>query len=404
MTRPGTSAGRPLARDPGPPTAALPTSAALMWWDGGERAITAREKSRIEEHSPSCFTIPLAPPVDVDNLLADCVPGGSITDPQVVADNIRAWFAKPADLAEQQGVDCGYVIADGTGEKFMAWGQVGPEWVADRSAALWLVRRADAEALAAENEDAWLILPVQRCALPPAGWSCTLMAGHAGPCPTLAATGKQQVGEVQWSALASLPLYRLADDANGNRGLHRDDTGSWVKLQDVERALAARQPGTKEPVDNDWHLRGYAYASKQATTCAGCGKHKHTPLRIDAMGGYVCLTCIDQRMGALLGEFGYPPARGIDLEPRPMNTAPRDGTMIRLLVQFREHATEDKPGPAWTIGACNDYNVGELEWGGWQFAGWCWTHDHFTEGKGMPVGWLPLIDGQCDAAPGVDRG
>lgn len=91
-------------------------------------------------------------------------------------------------------VACGYVIADGTGEKFMAWGQVGPEWVADRSAALWLVRRADAEALAAENEDAWLILPVQRCALPPAGWSCTLMAGHAGPCPTLAATGKQQVG------------------------------------------------------------------------------------------------------------------------------------------------------------------------------------------------------------------
>lgn len=48
-------------------------------------------------------------------------------------------------------------------------------------------------------------------------------------------------------ALASLPLYRLADDANGNRGLHRDDTGSWVKLQDVERALAARQP-VGEPV------------------------------------------------------------------------------------------------------------------------------------------------------------
>ncbi|WNV14506.1 hypothetical protein [Stenotrophomonas maltophilia] len=46
----------------------------------------------------------------------------------------------------------------------------------------------------------------------------------------------------QGDALASLPLYRLADDANGNRGLHRDDTGSWVKLQDVERALAAHQP------------------------------------------------------------------------------------------------------------------------------------------------------------------
>jgi hypothetical protein len=49
----------------------------------------------------------------------------------------------------------------------------------------------------------------------------------------------------------------------------------------------------------------YTYASTQATNCAGCGKYKHTPLRIDAMGGYVCLTCIDQKLGALLGEFGY---------------------------------------------------------------------------------------------------
>lgn len=49
----------------------------------------------------------------------------------------------------------------------------------------------------------------------------------------------------------------------------------------------------------------YTYTSTQATTCAGCGKHKHTPLRIDAMGGYVCLTCIDKRLSGLLGEFGY---------------------------------------------------------------------------------------------------
>ncbi len=81
----------------------------------------------------------------------------------------------------------GFVISNGSGEKYMAWGQVGPEWTADRSAALWLVRRADAEALAAENEDAWSILPVERCALPPNGWACTLAAGHEGPCPTIAA-------------------------------------------------------------------------------------------------------------------------------------------------------------------------------------------------------------------------
>lgn len=92
-------------------------------------------------------------------------------------------------------------------------------------------------------------------------------------------------------------------------------------------------------------------------------------------------------------EVGKPAAApGISITPRPMGTAPRDGTMVRLLVQFDEHATEDTEGPAWTIGACNDDNVGDDEHIGWQLAGWCWDHDHFTEGKGTPVGWLPLID------------
>lgn len=33
--------------------------AVVMYWDGGERAITPREKALIEEHRPSCFNIPL---------------------------------------------------------------------------------------------------------------------------------------------------------------------------------------------------------------------------------------------------------------------------------------------------------------------------------------------------------
>lgn len=166
---------------------------------------------------------------------------------------------QPAELAEQQGVECGYVIADGTGEKFMAWGQVGPEWTADRSAALWLVRRADAEALAAENEDAWLILPVERCALPPAGWSCTLMAGHAGPCPTLAATGKQQVGEVQGDARRILAKHmrriaaahnvpRLATEADIVEGGEEYDFWMDAAHAAVSDALADSQPGAQEPV------------------------------------------------------------------------------------------------------------------------------------------------------------
>ncbi len=438
----------------------LAPAGTVMWWDGGERAITAPEKYRIEEHSPSCFTIPLAAPVDVDNLLADCVPGGSITDPQVVADNIRAWFAKPAELAEQppvgalgtsNGARCyiaHFFAREMRRHDFTTY--IATDLAADFACALAQHLAAPGKQHASELHpddaavDAFAGALKKKMADARAkgrgGWEdpaqCSaedlarMLRDHvekgdprdvANFCMMLHQRGEAiaaQVGEVQGDARAQFESWHCekfktrwqtgAPTRDMHNGVYAEKYGPaeqqvrWEAWQAAwQAALAARQPGTNEPADDDWHLRGYAYASKQETTCAGCGKHKHTPLRIDAMGGYVCLTCIDQKIGAMLGEFGYPPARGIDLGPRPMNTAPRDGTMIRLLVQFTEHATEDTAGPAWTIGARNDHNVGELEWGGWQFAGWCWTHDHFTEGKGTPVGWLPLIDGQRDAAPGV---
>lgn len=78
-----------------------------------------------------------------------------------------------------------------------------------------------------------------------------------------------------------------------------------------------------------------------------------------------------------------------DAQPQalPIETAPRDGTLVRLLVRFDEHAIDDGEGPFWTIG----HNSSELnDCDEWQFAGWCWTHDHFTAGAGTPVGWLPF--------------
>ncbi|ARK91105.1 hypothetical protein [Burkholderia pseudomallei] len=57
-----------------------------------------------------------------------------------------------------------------------------------------------------------------------------------------------------------------------------------------QRAPAAPLEGTGNGAD------GFTYATKQATACAACGEHKHTPLRIDWMGGYVCLTCIDREL------------------------------------------------------------------------------------------------------------
>ncbi|PJL44701.1 hypothetical protein [Stenotrophomonas maltophilia] len=128
----------------------------------------------------------------------------------------------------------GFVISNGSGEKYMAWGQVGPEWVADRSAALWLVRRADAEALAAENEDAWSILSVERCALPPRGWACTLADGHEGPCPTIAAPPAQAVD--LWQPIETAPKNgssMLLGYVN-SAGNWRTVRGRWFSAEKIE--------------------------------------------------------------------------------------------------------------------------------------------------------------------------
>ena len=73
---------------------------------------------------------------------------------------------------------------------------------------------------------------------------------------------------------------------------------------------------------------------------------------------------------------------------RSMDSAPKDGTLLRLLVDFEDHATEDSPDPCPTIGANSRDNTGVDEW---TFAGWNWTHDCFTQGTGTPIGWMPML-------------
>ncbi len=53
-----------------------------------------------------------------------------------------------------------WVVADGQGTRWRMWGSCGPEWTSDRDVALHFARRADAEAFANDDEDAWLIQPV----------------------------------------------------------------------------------------------------------------------------------------------------------------------------------------------------------------------------------------------------
>ncbi|HCF3663705.1 TPA: hypothetical protein NID01_000530 [Pseudomonas aeruginosa] len=66
--------------------------------------------------------------------------------------------------------------------------------------------------------------------------------------------------------------------------------GMEMEIQELREKVAELQ----KELRSRW-----TYASTQATNCAGCGEHKHTPLRVDWMGGYVCLTCIDKKLEEL---------------------------------------------------------------------------------------------------------
>lgn len=86
---------------------------------------------------------------------------------------------------------------------------------------------------------------------------------------------------------------------------------------------------------------------------------------------------------------------------RPMEAAPRDGRILRLLVDYSgedaRHPLDDA-SEAWTIGSNSFDNDGVDEW---QFAGWCWSHDHFTEGRGRVIGWLPFHGDEAPQREGV---
>lgn len=76
-----------------------------------------------------------------------------------------------------------------------------------------------------------------------------------------------------------------------------------------------------------------------------------------------------------------------DAEPvawRDMATAPTDGTLVRLLVEFDNHSIEDTNEPNPTIGHCCD--------GEWNIVGWDWHTDQWTRGGGGFLGWLPMLD------------
>jgi hypothetical protein len=68
---------------------------------------------------------------------------------------------------------------------------------------------------------------------------------------------------------------------------------------------------------------------------------------------------------------------------RPIETAPLDNTLVRLLVKFENNAIEDTEEPTATIGHCCN--------GEWNFVGWDWHRDEWARGGGDLLGWLPML-------------
>jgi len=84
-------------------------------------------------------------------------------------------------------------------------------------------------------------------------------------------------------------------------------------------------------------------------------------------------------------------------EPQSIESAPKDGTMVWLLVDYADGGAPLADATrAWTIGF---NNLGNTEEDRWIFAGWSWSQDCFCEGSGTPVAWKPLgFDLEADDA------
>lgn len=74
---------------------------------------------------------------------------------------------------------------------------------------------------------------------------------------------------------------------------------------------------------------------------------------------------------------------------KPLDTAPKDHTMIWLLVDYSDEGRNPLEDEilGWTIGFNGEEHTGISQW---QFTGWNWQQDCFTEGFGKVVGWYPL--------------
>ncbi|MCO3184167.1 hypothetical protein FA223_13245 [Pseudomonas aeruginosa] len=123
-------------------------------------------------------------------------------------------------------------------------------------------------------------------------YSVVKMLSEAGNKISYDPHGPEVVMAKDYDAL-SAKLAMVEDAASKGDAARHAAGGMEMEIQELRENVAE----LKKELRSRW-----TYASTQATNCAGCGEHKHTPLRVDWMGGYVCLTCIDEKLEELHGD------------------------------------------------------------------------------------------------------
>lgn len=85
---------------------------------------------------------------------------------------------------------------------------------------------------------------------------------------------------------------------------------------------------------------------------------------------------------------------------QPIATAPLDGTLVLLLIEtdngIKDHALEDTTDPTPTIGF---NSLANTQVDKWDIAGWNWSQDVFTEGRGKPIAWAPIPNWEASLLP-----
>ena len=81
---------------------------------------------------------------------------------------------------------------------------------------------------------------------------------------------------------------------------------------------------------------------------------------------------------------------------RPIETAPKDGSSVLLLVEDSDYPLEDERATA-TIGAYGTEGGTEFDQT-WNFAGWDWCQDRYVRVNGTPTHWMPLPPVEANAA------